>query len=102
MNDQIQSPSALDSCPNVIRFPVLPLGGLISYGVVSEVDFKGLKLPAIVDENDEFWFITKDATNLIGVKDHTTATKAFENDEKLLRKLGVPAQKVLHKAEIYY
>ncbi|SHE66459.1 BRO family, N-terminal domain [Seinonella peptonophila] len=57
--------------------------------VVSEVDFefKGLKLPAMVDESEEFWFLAKDVADVIGLKRHATALDKLDEDEKGIQTL---------------
>ena len=52
--------------------------------VVSEVDFefKGQKLPAMVDKDNEFWFLAKDVANLVEIKNYRDATRLLDNDEK--------------------
>ncbi|MBH8600220.1 Bro-N domain-containing protein [Thermoactinomyces sp. CICC 23799] len=59
--------------------------------VVSEVDFefKGLKLPAMVDENDEFWFIGSTVADLMGVtkKNRSATFKSLDDDEKSLNNI---------------
>lgn len=52
--------------------------------IKAEVDFefKGLKLPAMVDVNNDFWFLSKDVAEMIGLKRHITALDKLDSDEK--------------------
>ncbi|SHF25465.1 BRO family, N-terminal domain [Seinonella peptonophila] len=54
--------------------------------VVNEVDFefKGLKLPAMVDENNEFWFVLSDVADIMEIKKNSRGqmTRSLDIDEK--------------------
>lgn len=77
--------------------------------VVSEVDFefKGLKLPAMVDENDEFWFIGSTVADLMGVtkKNRSVTFKSLDDDEKGLNNIktlgGKQKALVISEAGLY-
>lgn len=56
-----------------------------------DFDFKGLKLPALVDENNDFWFSTKDVAEHLYYTRSRDMIKHVEDDEKgatSLRTLG--------------
>lgn len=57
-----------------------------------DFDFKGLNLPAMVDENGEFWFLAKDVGKILGVRSYRepvrTIVKDFEKGVRSSDTLG--------------
>lgn len=71
-----------------------------------EFDFKGLKLPAMVDENDGFWFTSTKVQEFMQVKNIRQNTDRLDNDEKGVCKVytlgGIQSVSVISESGLYF
>lgn len=71
-----------------------------------EFDFKGLKLPAMVDENGGFWFTSTKVQEFMQVKNIRQNTDRLDNDEKGVCKVytpgGIQSVSVISESGLYF